>query len=49
LIRLDRINKYSVPDDWMKIKTIEAHTGGEPLRIIIDGYPKLMGRGSPPV
>ena len=28
----------------MKIKTIEAHTGGEPLRIIIDGYPKLMGK-----
>ena len=27
----------------MKIKTIEAHTGGEPLRIIIDGYPKLKG------
>jgi len=44
LIRLDRINKYSVPDDWMKIKTIEAHTGGEPLRIIIDGYPKLKGK-----
>ena len=28
----------------MKIKTIEAHTGGEPLRIIIDGYPKLKGK-----
>ncbi len=44
MIALDKIYQYSAPDEWIKIKTIEAHTGGEPLRIIIDGYPKLKGR-----
>ena len=27
----------------IKISTIEAHTGGEPLRVIVDGFPKLKG------
>jgi trans-L-3-hydroxyproline dehydratase len=31
------------PADWPKIRTIDAHTGGEPLRIIIDGFPDLPG------
>jgi trans-L-3-hydroxyproline dehydratase len=31
------------PADWPKIRTIDAHTGGEPLRIIIDGFPSLPG------
>ena len=44
MISLNKINQFSVPDDWITIKTIEAHTGGEPLRIIIDGYPKLNGK-----
>ena len=44
MISLNKLNQFSVPDDWITIKTIEAHTGGEPLRIIIDGYPKLMGK-----
>jgi proline racemase len=29
--------------DWLKIKTIDMHTGGEPLRVIVDGFPKLKG------
>ena len=29
--------------DWLQIKTIDLHTGGEPLRVIIDGFPKLKG------
>ena len=44
MISLNKINQFSVPDDWITIKTIEAHTGGEPLRIIIDGYPILKGK-----
>lgn len=28
----------------MRIRTIEAHTAGEPLRIIVDGFPDLPGR-----
>ncbi|WP_417453026.1 proline racemase family protein [Kiloniella sp.] len=27
----------------IKIKTVEMHTGGEPLRIITDGYPTIKG------
>jgi len=28
---------------WLKIKTIDMHTGGEPLRVIIEGFPELKG------
>lgn len=28
---------------WLQIKTIDMHTGGEPLRVIISGFPKLKG------
>lgn len=29
--------------NWQQIKTIDMHTGGEPLRIIIEGFPELKG------
>ena len=28
----------------MKFRTIDAHTGGEPLRLILDGWPEPQGR-----
>jgi trans-L-3-hydroxyproline dehydratase len=28
----------------MRIKTIDMHTGGEPLRVIVEGFPKLEGK-----
>jgi trans-L-3-hydroxyproline dehydratase len=28
----------------MEIRTIDAHTAGEPLRLIIDGFPAIQGR-----
>lgn len=32
------------PDpDWMQVKTIDMHTGGEPLRVIMGGFPELKG------
>lgn len=31
------------PDDWRRITTIEAHTAGEPLRIIVSGLPPIPG------
>ncbi|WP_420321786.1 proline racemase family protein [Flagellimonas sp.] len=34
---------FSVPSDWLQIKTIDMHTGGEPLRVILDGFPELAG------
>lgn len=33
----------STPKDWIKIKTIDMHTGGEPLRVIVDGFPEIKG------
>ena len=35
--------KFSPKEDWLQIKTIDMHTGGEPLRVIIDGFPELKG------
>jgi len=32
------------PSHWKKIKTIEMHTGGEPLRIIVEGLPDIKGK-----
>ncbi len=34
---------WQPPDHWLKIKTIDMHTGGEPLRVFIDGLPEIKG------
>ena len=34
---------FTPPDSWLQIKTIDMHTGGEPLRVILDGFPNLNG------
>lgn len=34
---------YPTPTNWTRIRTIDMHTGGEPLRVIVDGYPQLKG------
>ena len=37
-------SKSFIPDsDWLQISTIDMHTGGEPLRVIVDGFPELEG------
>ncbi|MCC7189814.1 MAG: proline racemase family protein [Anaerolineales bacterium] len=35
--------KYTPPADWLRITAIDAHTGGEPFRVIVDGFPELKG------
>jgi len=35
--------KFDPPEAFLKIKCIDMHTGGEPLRIPIDGLPKIEG------
>lgn len=37
------LDEPQIPSEWNRIKTIESHTGGEPLRIIVDGFPELDG------
>ena len=31
------------PEHWRRVTTIDMHTGGEPLRVIIDGLPPIEG------
>jgi proline racemase len=32
------------PKHWARIATIDMHTGGEPLRVLVDGLPTIEGR-----
>ncbi len=34
---------WTPPDHWLKITTVDAHTEGEPFRVITDGLPELPG------
>jgi trans-L-3-hydroxyproline dehydratase len=34
---------WTPPKDWLRITTIDAHAGGEPLRIITGGLPPIPG------
>ncbi|MBE7549613.1 MAG: proline racemase family protein [Anaerolineales bacterium] len=34
---------WTPPADWLKITTVDAHTGGEPFRVITGGFPDLPG------
>ncbi len=34
---------WSPPEDWPAITVIDAHTEGEPLRVVVSGYPALKG------
>ncbi|EAR02987.1 proline racemase family protein [Maribacter sp. HTCC2170] len=36
-------NNLEPNKDWLQIKTIDMHTGGEPLRVIVGGFPELKG------
>jgi trans-L-3-hydroxyproline dehydratase len=35
--------EWSPPDEWPRIETIESHAGGEPLRVVVDGFPAVEG------
>ena len=34
---------WKAPASWSRISTIDMHSGGEPLRILVDGYPEVKG------
>ena len=40
--KLKELN-WKPPAQWPRISTIDMHTGGEPLRILVDGYPEVRG------
>lgn len=35
--------QFLAPSNWPTIHTIDMHTGGEPLRVILNGLPELKG------
>jgi proline racemase len=43
-MELGNINKWTAPDSWERITVIDAHTAGEPLRIITGGLPAIKGK-----
>ena len=43
MIEIKNLKNWQPPSNWIEIQTIDAHTGGEPLRIIISGFPNLKG------
>jgi proline racemase len=40
---IEKMNQWTPPADWQKITTLDAHTAGEPFRIITGGLPELAG------
>jgi proline racemase len=42
-LKLERMTEWRAPQDWLRITTIDAHTAGEPFRVITGGYPDLPG------
>ncbi len=40
---LEKMKNWTPPENWVRITTIDAHTGGEPFRIITGGLPGLEG------
>jgi trans-L-3-hydroxyproline dehydratase len=41
---LEEMRDWNPPEDWIKITTIDAHTAGEPFRVITGGFPDLPGK-----
>jgi len=42
-IRRAKTVTWKPPKGWTRIRTIESHTGGEPLRLVVEGWPKIPG------
>ena len=44
---MDRLTLTGIDprNDWVKIKTIDMHTEGEPVRVVLDGY-SLLNKAS---
>jgi proline racemase len=40
---LTRAASWEPPGDWLRLTTVDAHTGGEPFRVITSGLPALAG------
>lgn len=43
MLKFESALNFKPPSNWLKITAIDAHTGGEPFRVIVDGFPELKG------
>jgi proline racemase len=41
---MDQLSNWRPPEHWTRVATIDMHTGGEPLRVIVDGLSAIEGR-----
>lgn len=41
---MKKLANWKPPEQWTRITTIDMHTGGEPLRVIVHGLPPLEGQ-----
>ena len=41
---MNHLTEWRPPEHWTRVTTIDMHTGGEPLRVIVDGLPPIEGR-----
>jgi trans-L-3-hydroxyproline dehydratase len=41
---MSQLFNWRPPKYWTRITTIDMHTGGEPLRVIVDGLPPIEGQ-----
>lgn len=37
------VAKWNPPADWLRVVTIDAHTAGEPFRVVVSGVPEVRG------
>ena len=42
--KLEKLKRWEPPQNWRVIKTLDTHTAGEPLRIIVSGFPEIPGK-----
>lgn len=42
--KLEKLERWEPPQNWRVIKTLDTHTAGEPLRIIVSGFPEIPGK-----
>lgn len=40
---IDMAMSWEPPGGWKRIQTIDAHTAGEPLRVVVEGFPEVPG------
>ena len=37
-------SSWDFPEDWAVIRSVDLHTGGEPLRVLTHGLPEIKGK-----